>query len=149
MVRDDPPKKNEPGKNQPSCGEKLPLQTTHTHTRRRLVQRSADLGQGAPPQERAKRRTWDQPTWGEVGTPRNGPRNEPGQNSVDMGARETWAPPSLAKSRWTHESFAAQVGVKASKAAAPKWGWAFTGFTRDSPGPPGKRQGNPVRPRPG
>ena len=58
MVRDDPPKKNEPGKNQPSCGEKLPLQTTHTHTRRRLVQRSADLGQGPPPSERAKKRAW-------------------------------------------------------------------------------------------
>ena len=95
MVRDDPPKKNEPGKNQPSCGEKLPLQTTHTHTREEDWSKDQPTSGKVPPPIRAGQETSlakNQPTWGEVGTPRNGPRNEPGQKSVDMGARETWAP---------------------------------------------------------
>ena len=59
MVRDDPPQKNEPGKNQPSCGEKLPLQTTHTHTREEDWSKDQPTsGKVPPPSERAKKRAW-------------------------------------------------------------------------------------------
>ena len=90
-----PPKKTSLAKTSLPAARSSPSKPhTHTHTRRRLVQRSADLGQGPPPIRAGQETSLakNQPTWGEVGTPRNGPRNEPGQKSVDMGARETWAP---------------------------------------------------------